>query len=273
MGDLDSKLENNSIDLGSESNYHDFSPYPDFMSFNLENDSFDSGFLGNIFHEGRENQNIEDKSNRKTADNSIRFEIKKKKDFGRKKLNSINNDGNNSKNNQKPHDKFRDDNVMRKIKARLIDELIEKLNENLINKKYLFCNLDTILSEYLKRDYNVKLMQTTIFDILSKTNANKKYKNPNLNKILIEKIIKENIEIKVINLLNLKFIDFINEIRNDENNLYYFLEKIKIKEENNNQYENTNINEYIKKVKDIFLIYDDWFIKKTGRNKKKRNQK
>ena len=54
---------------------------------------------------------------------------------------------------------------------------------------------------------------------------NKYKKNIDSNKKLINKILEENREITVINILNMKYIDIINEIRYDEDNLYFFQKK------------------------------------------------
>ena len=99
---------------------------------------------------------------------------------------------------------------------------------------------------------------------------NNKYKNKkDSNKILINTIIEQNRENKVLNLFSLKFIDFINDIKNDEDNLEDFLEKIKFKENRVKQHENMNRDKYMQKLKELFLKYENWFNNKKGRSGKK----
>lgn len=192
-----------------------------------------------------------------------------KKLRGRKRLNPDTNEQNNinNYNDNLLHSKFSDDNIMKKIKARISEYLIEKLNESLRNKSYQFLKFDTELSEYLKKDFNLKLLERTISDIVLNTKIQKRYKNKNdCNKILLDKIIKENREIKTINLLNLKFIDFIDYIRSNNDNLEDFLEKIKTKEKNN---KDLDLDKYMQKLEQLFFNYEEWFKNKNGRNTKK----
>ena len=203
-----------------------------------------------------------------------KFEIlPTKKLRGRKRLNPDTNEQTYINNNHdiQLHSKFSDDNIMKKIKARISEYLIEKLNESLRNKSYQFLKFDTELSEYLKQDFNLKLLERTISDIVLNTKIRKKYKNKKeCNKILLDKIIKENREIKTINLLNLKFIDFINYIRYNNDNLEDFLEKIKTKEKNN---KDLDLDKYMQKLEKLFFNYEIWFKNKSGRNSKKEIEK
>lgn len=246
------------------------------VRINLDNDFiFDNwDFHQKIY----DNEQIrDDNSNGRTTTKTPKFEvINHKGSLGRKRLSDDNNTINNYNNGKTPHTKYREDNIMRKIKARLFEELIEKLNESLIIKTDKFCNLNKQLNEYLKREYNVELMQRTIADIVSNTPLNEKYRKKNKidsNKMLVKKILEENKETKTINLLNLKFIDFIDDIRYNNDNLENILEKIRNKEAIMKQNKDMNINEYIPKLKEILIKYDVWFLEKTGRNKQKRINK
>ena len=168
------------------------------------------------------------------------------------------------------HDKFNADNIMRKIKSNLFDYLILKLNESLRKKEDQFIKLHPEISENLKKDFNEELMKRTIQDIIFNSKINNKYKNKkDSNKILINTIIEQNRENKVLNLFSLKFIDFINDIKNDEDNLEDFLEKIKFKENRVKQHENMNRDKYMQKLKELFLKYENWFNNKKGRSGKK----
>ena len=264
----------------SEDEMEDYFPFNERnVSFKLVNDFISENWFSqqNMIFSCIGNEQVrDDNSNGRTTTRMPKFEvINTKKLLGRKSSNNDNDNINNYINNGKaPHTKYREDNIMRKIKARLFEELIEKLNESLIIKKVVFCYLNKQLSEYLKRDYNVELMQRTIADIVSNTPLNNKYKKKNKidsNKILVKRILEENKETKTINILNSKFIDFINDIRYNNDNLENILEKIKNKEENMKQNKKyMNINKYITKLKEILIKYDVWFLEKTGKNKQKR---
>lgn len=260
----------------------------DFLGNDIESINFSSvkakEKLNQIFSnnklekaKAKESNINKDSSNERTTYKTPLFEIKR---LGRKRLNIDvkNNDNvyktNDNKRNEELHDKNTKDNIMRKIKKRIFDYIIEKLNDNLRNKNNKFCKLDTKLNEYLKKEFNVELLQRTIMDIISNYPINKKYKKEEyINKTNIEKILKEKREIKVRNILNMKLIDIINEIRNDEDNLFYFLEKIKDKEESIKQKKNINIQEYIKKVRELLFGYENWFLKKFSRKSKEKNNK
>ena len=90
---------------------------------------------------------------------------------------------------------------------------------------------------------------------------NKNYINGNdSNKILIKKIIEENKEKKTINLLNMKFIDILDHIR--EKDLDNFLNRIKNKEKKN---KGKHIDSFMEDVKHLLLNYEKWFRIKNGR--------
>lgn len=209
----------------------------------------------------------------------IKNTSKKQNPMGRKRLredintNESNNDNNFNDYTEKSHDKKAEDNIMRKIKTKLSDVLIEKLNDSLRNKNDKFCKLDKKMGEYLKKDYNEQLMQRTIMDIISNTPINNKYaKEKYINKTLIDKILEENKETNTINILNKKYIDIINEIRYDEENLYDFIQRIEYKEKGIKQKVNINVEEYMELVKNLIKRYDQWFFDKFGRKSKKKNK-
>ena len=93
------------------------------------------------------------------------------------------------------------------------------------------------------------------------------------NKKLVQKILEENRESKTMAIFNKKYIDIINEIRFDENNVYFFLKKIKEKEKNVKQNNNIDIEKYIKLIKDLLYNYEKYFYDKVGRqNNTKKNK-
>ena len=167
------------------------------------------------------------------------------------------------------HNKFREDNIVRKIKTFIFKYILDHLNKSLENKNYKFYPLNTHLNENLKKDFNEKLLNMTICDIYSNFDLNNRYKNLEiLNKNLIKKIYEEKEEKKAINILNMKYIDILNYIReNDMNNI---LEKIKEKEKKKQE---KNIDLYMEELKNILIVYEKWFDVKCGRNKAKKIKK
>lgn len=201
----------------------------------------------------------------KFTTNTKRDKVPKKngKNLGRKR-----NEIKNSYQDDSKHGKYSEDNMMRKIKTNLLEYILNSLNNSLINKNIKFYRIDKEISENLKKDFNLNLLDRTIYNIFYNTKTSKKYTTPIdefINQTVIDKIILENKEIETIKILNKKFIDIINEIKS--NKYYYteFFNIIKEKENKNEKY--ININEYIDKLKDLFSRYESWFNEKKGRNR------
>jgi hypothetical protein len=165
------------------------------------------------------------------------------------------------------HNKFKEDNIMRKIKNNLLDFIVNKFNSSLSDKTKKLLKIDKYLSENLNRDYNIVLMERTLLDIFMKTKISKKYKRTDdkyYNVKLIRSILNENIEKKVIDLLDLKLIDMINYIK--EHNLDKFLAIIEKKEK---KIDGANSEKYMALLKGILIDYKGWFKNKRGRVRKK----
>ena len=64
------------------------------------------------------------------------------------------------------HDKFKPDNIMRKIKTFIFKYILEILNNSLKISSSRFYPLNTELNENLKKDFNEKLLDRTIYDII-----------------------------------------------------------------------------------------------------------
>lgn len=169
------------------------------------------------------------------------------------------------------HNKFSPDNMMRKIKSNFSSYVHEKLNNSFKNKKYEFYKLDSIISENLKKDYNEELMKRTFKDLYSNTPISGKYRKKkleyfNYNKNIIDEIENQNNEeekeFEVISILNRTYLDLFEEFRT----LYLeeFLKEIKEKEEKKKESEEV-INNYIEKIKNLCMIYKNWFLSKSGR--------
>ena len=167
------------------------------------------------------------------------------------------------------HNKFKADNIIRKIKTKIFKYILKLLNNSLKHTNDRFFPLNKKLHENLKRDLNVKLLESKICDIYGNSELNDgriKYENPN--KKLIHKIFEEKIETKTINILNMTLKDMLNYIRkNDYNN---FLKEIREKEEKNNENSKEFIKKYMIEVSNWLNRYEEWFIYKLGRNTAKK---
>ena len=103
------------------------------------------------------------------------------------------------------HDKFTDDNAMRKIKTAIFKYILSWLNESLEFTKEKFYPLNAELNKNLKKDVNMELFNKKIYIIYMTEDLNKHHINRNdSNRNLIKKIFEEKIEIKTINILNMK---------------------------------------------------------------------
>ena len=166
------------------------------------------------------------------------------------------------------HNKFKEDNIIRKIKTYTFKYILNALNNSLEKTRNRFYPLDKDLNENIKKDFNMELLDRTIKDIYDNSGLNKRFKNPKFsNKFLIKKIFDEKVEIKTINILNMKYIDILNYIR--ENDMDNFLETIKEKEKKKQE---KNIDLYMEELKNILIVYEKWFDVKCGRNKAKKTK-
>ena len=171
------------------------------------------------------------------------------------------------------HTKFTEDNIIRKIKSNFIDYSHNLINNSFKNKELQFLRFDSEINENLKKDYNLELMDRTFKDLYENTPISKKYKkisieNGDLNKNIINKIYYEEPvkEFDVINLLNMTYKELFNDFI--INNLDKFLSDIYEEEKNKNESEE-NILYYIEKVKQLCYSYENWYLKKKGRNRQK----
>ncbi len=156
---------------------------------------------------------------------------------------------------------------MKKIKAGLNGFKVDLLNNSLEDKSYEFHKIDKSVSENLQRAYNLELNQRILSNIFKEEKVNGRYAKFS-NAYLVNKILKEQKEFKTIKLLNLKYIEMVNLIQ--ENYLDEFLASIKEKEKKEITNDNQNIDEYMESIKEIFLRYEDWFMNKKGRIRKKK---
>ena len=195
-----------------------------------------------------------------------RIDALKSKNMGRKT------DDDKEKGEKGEHDKFSEDNMIRKIKSNFIDYIHNLINNSIENKELQFLKLDSEINEKLKKDYNIELMNRSFKDLYENTPISKKYKkiskeNGDTNKNIIYKIYYEEPykEFNVINLLNKTYKELFKDFVN--NNLDKFLNDIKQKEKKKKESEENIIN-YIKNIKQLCYSYEDWYLKKKGRNRK-----
>ena len=189
----------------------------------------------------------------------------KKKNCGRKCKES------NEKGN---HNKFSEDNIMRKIKSNLLNYGHNRLNDSFEDKNLKFLKLDSDINENLKKDYNEKLMKTTLKELYETYPISSKYRKQKLdnyyhNKQIIKKIYEDNKEMGVKTILNYNYLDLLNEFKKFM--LDNFLNEIRENEIKNGMSEE-NIEEYVNKIKKLCINYENWFLNKNGRNRKKNNQ-
>ena len=257
----------------------------DDIIYKLKDDIFKK-----LIEKGKEDQKL------KKAENDIQIINKK-----RKRDNNLDNQINNIKyergrkgnddSTERKHNKFSADNIIKKIKTQLFNNLIKFVNGIIFsrtNEGIKKCIKKVKYKEYadsLKKDKNINDLHMSIKDILS-YDISKKYssleKEKDYNKKKLESISKEYNNDKIINFVfNMKFVEWIN----------IFLSKKKVKdfgvldEEECKEFEKylpevNNLLEEIKQKNDekylsyfIFYLYnfENWFYKKNGRTKKKNN--
>ena len=169
------------------------------------------------------------------------------------------------------HTKDNEDNIMRKIKTFVFQYILRLLNDSLIDKNKEFYPLETELNENLKKDLNLQLLNRTILDIYENSKLNDRHKfRGAANKILIKKILEENVEIKTIKILSMTYKDILDQIREKDSSM--FLEEIRKKESRKKKNTPEIINSYLKKLEDLLFSYENWFGSKLGRNSEKRKK-
>ena len=195
------------------------------------------------------------------------------------------------------HDKFKSDNIIRKIKVHVIqEEIISFINNCLKSKKSgkkkllkLFQNDLTSL----KKNKNIELMNTTLKDIYGKNKIADKYleNKGKYNEKLINEIYQNDEYIELQKFLNLTFMEFYyiythkmtkkvldENLRQKMNNISLFnstnfkgievyIDKLAEKNKEKGMSDDENA-EYIKTFKDYCAKYKEWFEEKVGRNEK-----
>ena len=167
------------------------------------------------------------------------------------------------------HIKYRNDNILKKIKTSYTNYITKKLNDSLRFTYKRFLNLNTDISKNLKKDYNIELMGKTIKQIYEENTPSNRYdilneKVKNKNKLIIKEIFDKNEETETIKILNTKFIDLLKQ----EETKKYIIDKIKNKVEKEGTKTNTeNSDDYMEKVRYWVENYENWFYEKRGRKR------
>ena len=166
------------------------------------------------------------------------------------------------------HTKYRSDNMMRKIKTYFMNFVHNYLNESLTFSHKTFLKINKKVSENLRKDFNMSLMQMTIKDIYEQHSINEKYsdykKGRNINQALIKEIFEKNKDIETIKILNSKYIDLIIVLRTkflDKFSSELIEKEIKLGENKDDALM------YVNELKDLLINYEEWFEKKAGRCK------
>ena len=244
-------------------------------------------FNGNIERDNS-TQNFSSQKQTRPTQKDEKDSIKKKKP-GRE---------NKNENIKDIHNKFNEDNIMRKIKVHILNQKIRNIFDNyflalnLKKKKLLKFEQKEIIS--LKKEENIKLMDTHLKDIYQKYNIGKKYtKRENNNNInLINEIYSENEYIDLQKMFDLTFFEFLEiytnpitgkdldeELKQKKKEIESF-KRINFDgiknwiEELENKYKNKKelddeIKIYISKIKNCCENYRKLLENKDGRNTKK----
>jgi len=213
------------------------------------------------------------------------FKEKKKqkpiiKIIGRKKKIDISRNGNDDyDNNKEYHSKMKEDNLIQKIKVVFVNSsmnFINKRHKNYkikINQKYerLVYKIKSEFAQVIKKDENLKFLQTSIRDLFS-SDLSEKYSKQikDFNRNQIAQLYRDNKEKEVIEILdktvNCLLNDYAEGKYKDEGfSLDIDLNEIKEKMEKNNE---KNINNYMQEYKAKVKDFGNIFEKKISRNRK-----
>ena len=235
-----------------------------FKEKNSENNNFGRTEFNNKFFLNKKNRRNKSNDNNNDLKENVNFKekenINKKENIkrGRRKKDE-------EYDNEPEHGKFKEDNIIQKIKTSVFNYILDQLNKSLKFEMVNFYPLSKELNTNLKKDFNEQLLERTIYDIYMNTDLNKRYINiPDSNKTLIKKIYEEKIEKDTINILKKKFKDILDDIR--EKDLDSFLNEFK---KNEIKRDDKLIDKYMKDVKKMLFKYEFWFKAKLGRNSRK----
>ena len=207
------------------------------------------------------------------------FNIFKEKKKQKPTIKIIRNGNDDYDNNKEYHSKMKEDNLIQKIKVVFVNSsmnFINKRHKNYkikINQKYerLVYKIKSEFAQVIKKDENLKFLQTSIRDLFS-SDLSEKYSKQikDFNRNQIAQLYRDNKEKEVIEILdktvNCLLNDYAEGKYKDEGfSLDIDLNEIKEKMEKNNE---KNINNYIQEYKAKVKDFGNIFEKKISRNRK-----
>ena len=195
------------------------------------------------------------------------------------------------------HNSSSKDNIMNKIKTHFFHYIRDIIKKNCIYETINFIKFQTKFIANLKKDINIELLETKLVDILRNQKISTKNKNSDKdqNKTIIDKIYVEKKEERVMKILELEFrelliifrrklnkpedekelkkiekkIEGLDLITNDDyDDTKYLIDDIEKQNSNNNRMNETELEEYIEKVKECCKNYEKWFYDKIEKTKK-----
>lgn len=273
--------ENNDLNLdlpNFDSNYYDDiknskNQYNDENSIDEDNDYMNAYFItkSSTLYKRKKIFNIFKEKKKQKPTNKI---------IGRKKKRDASRNGNDDyDNNKEYHSKMKEDNLIQKIKVVFVNSsmnFINKRHKNYkikINQKYerLVYKIKSEFAQVIKKDENLKFLQTSIRDLFS-SDLSEKYSKQikDFNRNQIAQLYRDNKEKEVIEILdktvNCLLNDYAEGKYKDEGfSLDIDLNEIKEKMEKNNE---KNINNYIQEYKAKVKDFGNIFEKKISRNRK-----
>lgn len=273
--------ENNDLNLdlpNFDSNYYDDiknskNQYNDENSMDEDNDYMNAYFItkSSTLYKRKKIFNIFKEKKKQKPTNKI---------IGRKKKRDASRNGNDDyDNNKEYHSKMKEDNLIQKIKVVFVNSsmnFINKRHKNYkikINQKYerLVYKIKSEFAQVIKKDENLKFLQTSIRDLFS-SDLSEKYSKQikDFNRNQIAQLYRDNKEKEVIEILdktvNCLLNDYVEGKYKDEGfSLDIDLNEIKEKMEKNNE---KNINNYIQEYKAKVKDFGNIFEKKISRNRK-----
>ena len=199
--------------------------------------------------------------------------------------------------NIRKHNSSSKDNIMNKIKTHFFHYIRDIIKKNCIYETINFIKFQKEFVANLKKDINIELLETKLVDILKNQKISTKNKNSNedQNKTIIDKIYKEKKEERVMKILELEFkelliifrrklnkpedekelkkiekkIEGLDLITNDDyDDTKYLIDDIEKQNSKNNRMNETELEEYIEKVKECCKNYEKWFYDKIEKTKK-----
>ena len=170
----------------------------------------------------------------------------------------------NNNNSKITHDKYKTDNIIKKVLVVIFSFLVDKINS--IIEKIEGCQNDNIKLEYkfksrLKKDVYLKQLDTPIKDLLCKQNCGSE------NDKIIEKILKKN-NPSLNYLLNLTFkewIEFVQMKKEQEIEIFTTEELYNLF---NKKFKENKDERYFCNFLFCFYYFDRWFNSINGRNRK-----